>query len=440
MRDILLAVIVFGSLPFILRRPQIGVIMYVWLSVMNPHRLTWGFSYDFGYAAIIAIVTVTGLLFSRDLKRLPMNSLTAALLFFCAWTAITTVFAFYPAESYERWESLAKTQVMAFLIPVLFYKKEDVRVLVWVIVLSIAYYGTKGGLWTLTTEGLEGRVFGPAKSYIADNNTIAVAIIMTIPLMRYLQTTTPHRYVRWGLTAMMLLGGVAVLGTYSRGALVAVAAMVALLWWKGRQKVPVLFVAAFAIPVALSVMPEKWYERMETIGSYHQEASASMRLNSWGMMVNIANDRPIVGGGFELAVKDVYDRYSPDPAFPPQVGHSIYFQALGEHGYVGLALYLFLLVALWRKANRTIYLARGKSELTWARDLALMSQVSLMGFAVGGAFLNLLTFDVPFYLAGITLATLAIAERELRPLGAPSVNTSPSHDVISRPPAAEAKS
>ena len=60
MRDILLAVIIFGSIPLILRRPQIGVVMYVWISVMNPHRLTFGFSYDFNYAAIIAVATFLG--------------------------------------------------------------------------------------------------------------------------------------------------------------------------------------------------------------------------------------------------------------------------------------------------------------------------------------------------------------------------------------------
>ena len=42
LRDLLVFAIVFGSIPFILRRPWIGVLMWVWISVMNPHRLSWG--------------------------------------------------------------------------------------------------------------------------------------------------------------------------------------------------------------------------------------------------------------------------------------------------------------------------------------------------------------------------------------------------------------
>ena len=46
MRDIALVIIVFGSLPFILARPYIGILMWSWLGYMSPHRLAYGFAYD----------------------------------------------------------------------------------------------------------------------------------------------------------------------------------------------------------------------------------------------------------------------------------------------------------------------------------------------------------------------------------------------------------
>lgn len=413
MRDLALIAIVVGSLPLMLWRPHIGVLMWVWIGVMNPHRLTWSFAYHFNFAAMVAAATLVGVLIGKQAKGPPISSVTSALVLFAAWTGVTTLFALYPDESFEQWKTLLKTLLMVLLIPTLFHKKEDLRVLLWVVVLSIAYYGTKGGLWTILTGGVA-RVYGPAESYIEDNNAIAAAIVMMIPLMRYLQLTTPHKYVRWGLTAMMLLCGVAVLGSYSRGAFLAVMAMLAFLWWKGRHKVPVLIFALVAIPTALSVMPEKWYGRMETIRSYHEEGSGQMRLNAWGTMFNLAKARPLVGGGFDVAEREVYARYSPDPRFPPQTAHSIYFQALGEHGFVGLFLYLFLFAATWRQATKVIRLAKDRPDLSWARDLSRMAQVTLVGFAVGGAFLSLVLFDVPYYIAGAMAATLAIVKRELR--------------------------
>jgi hypothetical protein len=42
MRDILVTAIVVGLLPGALFNPFVGVSLWTWLSVMNPHRLAWG--------------------------------------------------------------------------------------------------------------------------------------------------------------------------------------------------------------------------------------------------------------------------------------------------------------------------------------------------------------------------------------------------------------
>jgi probable O-glycosylation ligase (exosortase A-associated) len=269
----------------------------------------------------------------------------------------------------------------------------------------------KGGIFTMVTGG-ESRVYGPMNSYIADNNAIGLGIVMAIPLLYYLYATTTRTYVRWLLVATMLVCPVGVLGTYSRGALVGVCAMGVFLWWKGRHKVAILVVLALLAPVGLAFMPDKWYDRMDTIRNYEQDPSANMRLNSWQTMLNLAKDRPITGGGFEAGSKEVYEKYAPDPSRPPQTAHSIYFQALGEHGFVGLILYLWLLGAAWTQCSRLQRSARGRPELTWAGELGRMTQVTLVGFAVGGAFLSLVNFDVPYYLVAAILASNALVRRE----------------------------
>lgn len=413
MRDIALFGFVFGLVPFILYRPYLGVLAYIWLSVMNPHRLTWGYAYDFGFALIIGATTLIGALFTKRRSTVPVNALSIALGLFMVWTSITTVVALYPGESYETWLVMAKTLFIVLMIPVLIQTREHFRLLIWVIVISLAYYGVKGGVFVLTTGGAF-RVWGPSGSYIEDNNALAVALIFIVPMMRYLQLTSPHKAVRWMLLAMMLLCGVAVFGSYSRGALLAVTAMGAFLWLKGRHKLAFIVIAIISLPFVLSFMPEQWYRRMETIGTYQLDSSASMRLNSWGTMLNIAKDRPVFGAGYEVAKKQVYDRYAPDPSFPPQVAHSIYFQALGSHGFVGLALYLALLLCHWRYAGRIVRKAGDRPDLAWARHYGLMMQVSIVGFAVGGAFLSLILFDVPYYLIGTTLVAGRLLDEQLK--------------------------
>ncbi len=73
MRDILVTLLVFGSLPFILKRPYIGVLVWSWISYMNPHRLTWGFAYSLPFAQIVAVTLLFSFLISREKKSYPVR-------------------------------------------------------------------------------------------------------------------------------------------------------------------------------------------------------------------------------------------------------------------------------------------------------------------------------------------------------------------------------
>jgi probable O-glycosylation ligase (exosortase A-associated) len=134
------------------------------------------------------------------------------------------------------------------------------------------------------------------------------------------------------------------------------------------------------------------------------------------MAMNLANDRPFVGGGFEIYTPSVFARYAPNPD-DLHAAHSIYFQMLGEHGYVGLMLFLLLWYLVWRDAAWIIRQTRDRNELQWALDLARMIQVSLVGYAVGGAFLSLAYYDVPFNLLVVLVLTRRLVEKELEGLG-----------------------
>src|SRR6202030_1145929 len=89
MRDIALTLVIFGTLPFILWRPHIGVLVWTWIGFMNPHRLTWGFAYDMPFAMIVALVTLVSLLISREPKKIPWTRESRVLLIFLACVLLT---------------------------------------------------------------------------------------------------------------------------------------------------------------------------------------------------------------------------------------------------------------------------------------------------------------------------------------------------------------
>ena len=138
------------------------------------------------------------------------------------------------------------------------------------------------------------------------------------------------------------------------------------------------------------------------------------RIMTWKTLWNLAMHRPIVGAGFNTDNPLVFALYAPtgwEGGTP--VAHSIYFQALGEHGFPGLILYLLIGVFTWRKAGHLARLTAIDAELgQWVPLLMRMVQVSLVGFAVGGAFLTLVHFDLPYYIvAFVILVDATIRER-----------------------------
>lgn len=411
MRDLLITAMVFGSLPLILKRPYIGILMWVWISVMNPHRLAWGFAYNFPFAEIIALTTMFGMLITRDEKHFPIVPATISLLLFMLWMNVTSVFAIHPDQIFYHWSTIMKVLLMTLVSITMLHTKEHIRLLIWALVISLGFYGVKGGLFTLHGNG--SLVWGPAGSFIEENNSLALALIITIPLMRYLQLTEPRKWIRLGLTAAMILCGLSALGSYSRGALIAIAASSIFLWLKSPRKVPLGIAMLVILPLMIAFMPAKWEERMHTINNYQQDASAMGRINAWHMAWNLALDRPIVGGGFEIYDSGVFAQYAPNPR-DVHAAHSIYFQALGEHGFVGLALFLAMGFFTWRSGSWIIAKTRDRPDLSWAGDLAKMLQVSQIAYATGGAFLSLVYFDLPYYVLAAMVLTRVIVEKELK--------------------------
>lgn len=411
MRDIFVAGIVFGILPFAFSRPYIGLYLYSWLSYMNPHRLAWGFASTMPFAYIVAVTTLLGLLFSKEPKRMPWTREMTVLTLFIIWMVVTTFFAFFSNLAWDQLEKVMKIQIMIFLTPLVINNRQRLHGLVWIIALSLGFYGVKGGIFTILHGGVH-RVRGPEGTFIEGNNEIALALLMTIPLMRYLQLQEKRKWLHLGLGAAMILTALAAIGSQSRGALVGAAAMGTIFWLKSRNKFFSAIMIVAAIGLVAAIMPQEWYDRMSTIKSAEQDASAQGRINAWWTAWNVARERP-TGGGFEMFQAPVFKIYAPEPENLHDV-HSVYFEVLGEHGFVGLGLWLLLALLTWLTGSWVIRNAKRDPSMRWAADLAAMGQVSMIGYFAAGAFLGLAYFDLYYHILMIIILAKVIMLQEAK--------------------------
>ncbi len=414
LRDIALTLTVLGLLPVCFVRPWIGILVWSWFAYMNPHRHTWGFAYDLPFSMLVAIVTLAGFVFTKDRRPLIWSRETIVLASLWGWFTVTSVFALYPGDAWTQWERVSKIFLMTFLTIPLFQDRRKLRLLLLVIAASLGFYAVKGAAFVLRTGGEFMALGAPGDTFISSNTALALALNMCLPIFFYLAKEEPRRWLRVTLYAMFFASLVAVPFTYSRGGVLGLAVVLAFLFLKARQRlllIPVLLAGLLAFSF---LAPEKWAVRMETIWNYEQDQSAMSRLVAWRVGYELANDRPLTGGGFWIFNKwGTWARYAPEYPNRGLDAHSIYFNLLGEHGYIGLGLFLLFAIFTLATLRRLRKLGRQFHELAWVSNYSHMLQVSILAYLVTGAFLSVAYFDLAYHLLIIVVILKQLAAQEL---------------------------
>jgi putative inorganic carbon (HCO3(-)) transporter len=419
-RDLVLSIVIFGLLPVCIWRPWIGIVAWYWLGLMSPHRLTWSYGFNMPYAMLIGGATLVGVLLAKDRKPVPWNGPLTLMAVLLAYFALTTVFAWSVTIAWAEWIKVAKIILMTFVAAMFIYGKERIRVLMLTIVLSLGFYGVKGGVFTIMKGGAH-RVEGPENTFIGGNVGLGVGLCMVLPLILCMAKEEQRPWFKHFLYAMAALTFISVIFTYSRGAYLGLATVSVLLLLQMRSKLLAIICVIGAITVGPFLLKDQVIERAELIENYEQDTSANQRLQSWTVAWNVALESPLTGAGFDfenfpddnrwITYGDrKYDRYLTHSS----AAHSIYFQILGQHGFVALGLFLAMLFGTLRGLKRIRTAGRVNPNAAWLGNYAAALRIGFMGYMVSGAFISMAYFD----LAYLYIVLLAILARELRQVNA----------------------
>jgi probable O-glycosylation ligase (exosortase A-associated) len=441
MRGILLGLTFFSLLPLVfVRGPFIGILLWFWVSLMDPQFVVWGPFATIRYALIVAVATLLAWFLSSEPKAPPLDRLTVLLILWMIWISITSLFGIGPeSDVHSYWFLAEKMLLMTVVAYALTNTRERIDLLIAVCALSIGILGAKRGFWVLL--GHTGRIEGPG-GMIAGTNEFGLAVTTIVPLLIYLRMRWSGTWLKWPLTALAALNVIAGLFTYSRGALLSISAMLAVAGLRSRHKlISVVVVALLAIGM-VEFAPSQWTLRMDSIGHYQKDASALIRLYMWRLGWAMAVKHPILGGGlhwtrnfaevnrefagsdFHFPVNDggsVILGENHEPPLPTGWAlHSIWLEALSEHGFPGLVIYVSFGLVMFFDSRWLMRRTRGRADLVWANNLGRVLQASLIGFAVGGSFASFDLYDGFYVLVLITAAARRVAAAELAKAAAPA--------------------
>jgi probable O-glycosylation ligase (exosortase A-associated) len=234
---------------------------------------------------------------------------------------------------------------------------------------------------------------------------------MTVPLLMFFRSIATYRSLRLGFLVSTVLCVFAILGTQSRGALVGILVMGTFLALKSKKKAQYILLALVVGAAGYNFMPETWHERMSTITEYQTDGSAMGRIMAWRMAFNLAMHRPL-GGGFQTFRPSAYLMYLPEVGARRTDAHSVYFELMAEHGFIGLGLFLVLGISTFLTCGKIARRTRRSPDDAWMNELARMLQVSFVGYAAAGAFLGLAYFNYLYALVAIVVGLRVVAEKQ----------------------------
>lgn len=410
MRDYLVLGFVYGSIPFCFKKPWIGVLVFLFISLANPHRFSWSFAVHAQVAMLVAVPTILGFLVTREKDPFPRERESILLLLFWGLTMVTSHFAIYANSAWSYWQQFSKILLMAFLTTALFIDRKKLKYYFLTIGVSLGLLGAKGGLFSLMTGGRY-NVRGPEGTFIENEGDFALALNMALPLLHYLAREEKNVWIKTGLRVLFVFTLIAVVFTYSRGAFLGLSAVLILIFLRSKQKF-LAVVAAVLIFFATSYIPPAWYEEMSTMITYEEDGSAMGRIDAWKFAINLARDRPLTGGGFEAFKPAMFDIYY-EGSSRYHDAHSNWFEVLGEQGFTGLVLYVSILFSCLWSLQKIRRRALETESGSWMRSYAEMIQVSLVAYMVGGSFVGRAYFDLFYQMVAGVIVLKVLVDREL---------------------------
>jgi probable O-glycosylation ligase (exosortase A-associated) len=399
MRDLGLAAAILAFLGLGLVSPFILTLGYIWTDTFYPQWLSLSVFQGAPISAVMAIAAIGGYLL-LDRRAPPRPTLTFILIVaFAGWITATCSWAAAPDQAWIKWNWAFKTILFSAFVPFTIRSRVQIEALLQVYLFSAAGHLLPWGVKTIMDGGGYNRalgLLGVNAGAFGESSMVAATIIMLVPLVLALRRHSiliPSAQARNALyIGFVVIGSFGAIGTYARTAIIGAGVMVAGLLFHSRRKVLFLLIA---IPLALGlsvVLSTRWVARISTIENPVADTSADTRLIIWQWTLNYVDKHPL-GGGFYVHTTSQIIVPIPGQEKPMiehgRAPHSIYFEVLGEHGWVGLGLFLGVplssLLALMRTSRR----CRGRAELEWCRDLARATEISIVTIMACGAFIGI---------------------------------------------------
>lgn len=405
-----------------IRRPFVWVLAYLYIDILTPQKMSYRLLAALPVSLIAFVMAFAGwvLLDDKTDSRFTMRQgIIMALLIYCG---LTTMTADFPVEAANKWSWVWKAMVFALFLPLTLRTRLRIEAAALIMVLTAGAIVIDGGIKTLAGGGGYGslRLFISENAGLYEGSTLSTVAVAIVPLVWWLMrhgTLFPKgRLVTLFGLALTFSSLLIPVGTQTRTGLLCIGLLAVLSLRNVKHRVLYVGTIAALVLAVIPFLPDSYTQRMDTIENHQADQSALTRVAVWMWTLDYVKDHPL-GGGFDayrgnsiriesrkvagsdnnvsVAVDETYDK--------ARAYHSSYFEMLGEQGWPGLALWLWLqLSGLWQMERiRSRWTKRTGPDDSWQAPLANALQMAQVVFMTGSLFIGIAYQPFMFMLIGL---------------------------------------
>ncbi len=457
MLDLALTGFVLGLMALGLRRPFLWVLAYLYIDVVAPQKISYFLLASIPISLIAFLAAFGGWMLADDKTNSRFALRQGLILMLLVYCGLTTIGADFPVEAAAKWGWVWKALVFAMFLPLTLRTRLRIEAAALVMVLAAGSIIITGGIKT----ALSGGGYGSLRFFVNDNtglyegSIISCVAIAIIPLIQWLArygTIFPSDWrVKLFSAALIFACLLIPVGTEARTGLLCIALLGVLLLRNTKRRFLYITLVAAAGLVAVPFLPDSFTKRMSTIENHAADESASTRLAVWAWTLEYAQDHPF-GGGFDafrsnrLRIEtqksegeesnnqsvEVTETFDAGRAY-----HSSYFEMLGEQGWPGLGLWLWIqAMGLWQMERiRSRWKDRTGPGEQWQAPLANALQQAQLVYLAGSLFVGIAYQPFVFMLIGLQCGLWSYLRRIDSPRRTPLVRpgvVSAKHAVTAR--------
>ena len=383
--------------------------LYLFFEYVRPQAIWSGFDAYPYWARTFVLLALIGWILDPK-RQFVWTKMSTGIALFLGVIILASITAYWPQRSWAEFMTFFNWVVIFFVLTQTVTTRVRFYILLLIFLLAsfkLSQHGAR--VWAMTGFSFSGWGLRGPQGFFQNPGELAIQMVIFAPIALFFCLAIAPYVKRWQLYLLYLMpitAALTAMGTNTRGGQIALAVQVLALILTMKQRFKALILVVILAVVGYHLLPEEQKARFEQAGT---DPTSLQRLLYWEHGWQMMKDHPVLGVGYFNFIPYYNLHHSDDLVLPStqrlgaQLPHNIFIQVGTDAGFIGLGIFLLLILGAFltmRRLGQEAY-ARGDP---FVYNMAKGMNLALLGYVVAGQFVTVAYY--PFLWIHLTFVTI----------------------------------